>query len=110
MWSRACKLGTAKHIDIRKHFAHEVIQNGHMKLISVATSQQLADIFFDQAAALPAMAGVHCGNLGQDDRYYHLRDLCPQEGVLSPRTKVIKLSHVGPLEGCVTDWRSQGQS
>jgi hypothetical protein len=34
----------AKHIDIRKHFAHEVIQNGHMKLIRVATSQQLADI------------------------------------------------------------------
>ena len=23
----------AKHIDIRKHFAHEVIQNGHMRLI-----------------------------------------------------------------------------
>jgi hypothetical protein len=34
----------AKHIDIRKHFAHEVIQNGHMKLIRIATSQQLADI------------------------------------------------------------------
>ena len=34
----------AKHIDIRKHFAHEVIQNGHMKLIRVATANQLADI------------------------------------------------------------------
>jgi hypothetical protein len=33
-----------KHIDIRKHFTHEVIQNGHMKLSRVATSQQLADI------------------------------------------------------------------
>ena len=34
----------AKHIDIWKHFAHEVIQNGHMKLIRVAISQQLAGI------------------------------------------------------------------
>ena len=34
----------AKHIDIRKHFAHEVIQNGEMRLIKVATKYQLADI------------------------------------------------------------------
>jgi hypothetical protein len=34
----------AKHIDIRKHFAHEVIQNGHMTLVRVPTSSQLADI------------------------------------------------------------------
>ncbi len=34
----------AKHIDIRKHFAQEVIQNGHMKLVRVSTSAQLADI------------------------------------------------------------------
>ncbi len=34
----------AKHIDIRKHFAHEVIQNGEMLLIKVPTSAQLADI------------------------------------------------------------------
>ncbi len=33
-----------KNIGIRKHFAREVIQIGHMKLIRVATSQQLADI------------------------------------------------------------------
>jgi hypothetical protein len=35
----------AKHIDIRKHFAHEVIQNGNMRLVRVATAFQLADIF-----------------------------------------------------------------
>jgi hypothetical protein len=35
----------AKHIDIRKHFAHEVIQNGNMLLVRVATAFQLADIF-----------------------------------------------------------------
>ena len=38
----------AKHIDIRKHFAHEVIQNGHMKLVHVSTSAQLADILTKQ--------------------------------------------------------------
>ena len=35
----------AKHIDIRKHFAHETIQNRKMRLIKVDTSSQLADIF-----------------------------------------------------------------
>ena len=35
----------AKHIDIRKHFAHEVIQNQEMLLIKVDTTKQLADIF-----------------------------------------------------------------
>jgi hypothetical protein len=34
----------AKHIDIRKHFAHEVIQNGVMRPIKVPTAQQMADI------------------------------------------------------------------
>ena len=35
----------AKHIDIRKHFAHEVIQRQEMRLIKVDTANQLADIF-----------------------------------------------------------------
>jgi hypothetical protein len=35
----------AEHIDIRKHFAHEVIQNGEMLLVRVPTASQLADIF-----------------------------------------------------------------
>jgi hypothetical protein len=34
----------AKQMDIRKHFAHQVMQNGHMELIRVATASQLADI------------------------------------------------------------------
>ena len=38
----------AKHIDIPKHFAHEVIQIGHMKLIRVSTTSQLADILTKQ--------------------------------------------------------------
>ncbi len=35
----------AKHIDIQKHFAHELIQNGKMLLVCVPTASQLADIF-----------------------------------------------------------------
>ena len=35
----------AKHIDIRKHFAHEAIRLGHLSLIRISTSNQLADIF-----------------------------------------------------------------
>ena len=34
----------AKHIDIRKHFAHEAIRNGHMTMVKVSTTSQLADI------------------------------------------------------------------
>ncbi len=35
----------AKHIDILKHFAHEVIQNRHIRLIRLPTDEQLAEIF-----------------------------------------------------------------
>ncbi len=35
----------AKHIDSRKHFAHEAIQDGHLRLLRVSTTQQLADNF-----------------------------------------------------------------
>ncbi len=35
----------AKHIDIRQHLAHEVIQNSHMRLIRVPPDEQLADVF-----------------------------------------------------------------
>ncbi len=32
----------AKHIDIHKHFAHEVVQNGHMRVYKIAKEFQLA--------------------------------------------------------------------
>ena len=47
----------AKHIDIRKHFAHEVIHNPHTRLVRVSTSQQLADIF---TKALPLQHFERC--------------------------------------------------
>ena len=35
----------AKHTDIRKHFAHEAAQLGHLRLYRVSTADQLADVF-----------------------------------------------------------------
>ena len=35
----------AKHIDIRKHFAHEAAQLGHLRLSRVSTANRLADAF-----------------------------------------------------------------
>ena len=43
-WGNHVIGGRAKHIDIRKHFAHETIQNRQIRLIKVETSSQLADI------------------------------------------------------------------
>ena len=34
----------AKHIDIRKHYAYEAIQLGHVRLVRVSTANQLADV------------------------------------------------------------------
>ena len=49
----------AKHIDLRKHFAHETIQNRHMQLIKIDTSHQLADLF---TKALPPAQFLACIN------------------------------------------------
>jgi hypothetical protein len=56
----------AKHIDIRKHFAHEVIQNRHMRLHRVSTSGQLADIF-TKALPLPHFERCVVGLMGGPD-------------------------------------------
>ena len=47
----------AKHIDIRKHFAHEAIQNRHMRLIKVGTDDQMADVL---TKVLPFPAFMRC--------------------------------------------------
>ena len=54
----------AKHIDIRKHFAHEMIQNGEMRLIKVATKDQLADIL-TKGLRLPQVTACVDGLLGR---------------------------------------------
>jgi hypothetical protein len=48
----------AKHIDIRKHFAHQVVQNRHLLLVRVSTSKQLAGIFTKGLHAKPWAACV----------------------------------------------------
>ena len=58
----------AKHIDIRKHFAHETIQKRQMRLIKVETSSQLADIFTKQLQLQQVLAcrdGLLTGQRGQ---------------------------------------------
>jgi hypothetical protein len=55
----------AKHIDIRKHFAHEAIQNRHMRLIRVSTDEQFADIF-TKALPFPQFAKCLMGLMGGD--------------------------------------------
>ena len=55
----------AKHIDARKYFEHEAIQNGHLRLIRVDTSEQLADVFTkslqpcQHAACMAGILGRH---------------------------------------------------
>ena len=58
----------AKHIDIRKHFAHKTIQNRKMRLIKVDTSSQLADIFTKPLQLQQFLAcrdGILSGQRGQ---------------------------------------------
>jgi hypothetical protein len=50
-----------------------------MKLVRVAAANQLADILH-KTLRLPAMAGVRCRHLYQEDSFNHFKGLCPQEG------------------------------
>ncbi len=54
----------AKHIYIRKHFAHEVFQNGAMRLIKVPTAHQMADIL-TKGLHLPQVLACVDGLLGR---------------------------------------------
>jgi hypothetical protein len=83
----------AKHIDIRKYFAHEAIQNGHLHLIRVATTQQLADIFTKsihpgQWEACLQSIRSGSGYLRQGRRFSRVE-----------WSQELKSSHVGPCEG-----------
>ena len=49
----------AKHIDIRKHFAHEVVQNGHMRLFKIPTEYQLADLLTKGLNLIQFERGLH---------------------------------------------------
>jgi hypothetical protein len=55
----------ATHIDIRKHFAHELIRDGEMTLIKVSTTSQLAAIL-TKGLHLPQFLACVNGFLGVD--------------------------------------------
>ncbi len=65
----------AKRIDIRKHFAREVIQKAQMLLVKVPTSSQLEDTLTKGLHLPQVLACVDGLNL------ICLSELCPQEGV-----------------------------
>ena len=108
----------AKHIDIRKHFAHETMQNRQMRLIKVETSSQLADIFTKPLQLQQFIAcrdGLLTGQRGQA-----LPPSGSGGGKKSPSSRVRGwmlrtsdskgLSHVGPSEGCLRARILQGPS
>ena len=49
----------AKHIDIRKHFAHEAVQNDHMRLFKIPTEYQLADLLTKGLNLIQFEKGLH---------------------------------------------------
>ncbi len=55
----------AKHIDIHKHLAHEVIQNRQMRVIRVPTDEHWADIF-TKALPFPQFEQCLMGLMGGD--------------------------------------------
>jgi hypothetical protein len=86
----------AKHLDIQKHFAHEVIQNGHIRLVRVDTANKLADRMSSPRACSrrnlqPACQVSFAGNgvrKGRRDSREESHSACD------------KSSHVNPYEGC----------
>ena len=72
----------AKHINIHKNFAHEATQNGHLKLLAVSTSDQLANIFTKE---LPPGSSNACSLSLQDHAFSMayfkvVTDVDPHEG------------------------------
>ena len=52
----------AKHIDIRKYYAHDAVQNGYLRLLKVATTDQLADALTKSLQPGPfasCISGIH---------------------------------------------------
>jgi hypothetical protein len=51
----------ATPVDIRKHVSHEVIESGHIRLVRVDTTNQLADVFTESLQPLQfaaCMSGI----------------------------------------------------
>ena len=87
----------ANHIDIRnlptdrKHFAHEVIQNGQMRLVKVPTSAQMADIL-TKGLHLPQVLACVDGLLQRSTARTKGTSVLKRGWV----AKAVQSSHVGP--------------
>jgi hypothetical protein len=59
----------AKHIqvDIRKHFAHEAVQNGHIWLYQISTEHQMADLLTKPLQLGPFERYLYSGSLLGED-------------------------------------------
>ena len=66
----------AKHIDIRKHFAHEAAQLGHLGLYRVSTAEHVANVFTE---SLQAKQRAACSD-PQTLEAVVARDVGPHEG------------------------------
>ena len=86
----------AKHIDIRKLFAHEAAQIGHLRLKRVSTDDQLADVF---------TKSLHRGPTAGTIRY----NLCSYLRRNVTEVAVI-VRDVGPHEGKRDSQRKQSES
>jgi hypothetical protein len=112
----------AKHIDIRKHFAHETNQSRKMRLIKMDTSGQLERDIFTKPQQLPQFLACREGTLtGPSGKAFSPRGPCDSGGgdkspSLQAREWMLRTSdskgwsHVGPSEGCLQARNLQGPS
>jgi hypothetical protein len=87
----------AKRIGIRKHSAHAAVRNGHLRLVRVDTSNQLADVFVHHGTSPRTDGGVPFVDSRRKAGSF-VRDADPHEGGV-PAERVYKSSRVGPYEG-----------
>lgn len=89
----------AEHIDIRKHFAHEAVQNGHMRLYKIPTEYQLADLLTKGLQLAQFEKGLY-SLLGEDPpKADKSKGPRPQKGGETDIGWISRLESRRPLEG-----------
>jgi hypothetical protein len=108
-------------MDMRKHFAHQVIQNIVMRLVKVPTSAQLTVIL---TKGLNLQQSTMCveGILGRSHAAHAsggswdaggpqlVRGPLSSRGGRVAKAIRVKQSHVGPKEGCVADLGAEARA
>ncbi len=80
----------AKHIDILKHFAHEAVRNGHMRLYKIPTEFQLVELLtksLQRGQFELNLSSLHRYLVSPVGKLERLRDLGLRRGV-RPRPQV----------------------